>query len=135
MDSVQAIKSNRSLILDLPPSCIQFSPAHPDLFVVGTYNLEREENPGEGSDAASESEINISKPQSRNGSLLLFRLQGDELSAPVDCLWHDLLADHYVGHSYRRSRSRQLYWIFGFIPPRMAYLPLHQVQRHWAYIG
>lgn len=76
MDSAQLITSKLSLTLDLPPSCIQFCPAHPELFVVGTYNLEREEATDE---VAVESQAQTSKPQSRNGSLLLFRLEGDDL--------------------------------------------------------
>jgi len=32
-----------STILDLPPSCIEFSLKLPEYFVVGTYNLEKEE--------------------------------------------------------------------------------------------
>jgi hypothetical protein len=37
---VICIKSLASTVLDLPPSCLEFSPLHPDYFVVGTYNLE-----------------------------------------------------------------------------------------------
>lgn len=68
--------------LDLPPSCIEFSQASPEYFVVGTYNLEKDdaeepqhdqENDG---DDKSKNEV---KAQERNGSLILYRLENDEL--------------------------------------------------------
>lgn len=69
-----SIKSTRSLILDIPPSCIEFVPGHPELFVVGTYYLERKDE--EGHDAT---ESSTGQPQQRTGSLLLFRLEGEEV--------------------------------------------------------
>lgn len=71
------IASSRSLVLDLPPSCIEFCPAHPDHFVVGTYNLQKEDSTAADSGEVSDSEINYEtkkKPQSRDGSLVVFRL-------------------------------------------------------------
>ncbi|KAK0384306.1 hypothetical protein NLU13_8394 [Sarocladium strictum] len=78
MEGIQPIASSFSSILELPPSCIQFCPAHPDLFVVGTYNLEREENQSKGDNAVPESDEPSNKPQTRNGSLLVFRINGTE---------------------------------------------------------
>lgn len=76
----QNIASLQSLVLDLPPSCIEFCPAHPDYFVIGTYNLQKEEpEEDQNSNASVEAggdEI-IKKPQSRNGSLVVFRLTED----------------------------------------------------------
>ncbi|KAI0150601.1 WD40-repeat-containing domain protein [Xylariaceae sp. FL1272] len=66
------IKPLHSLILDLPPSCIEFCPAHPDYLVVGTYNLQRQERAEQAIDA-----VDTVKPQSRNGSLVVFRLDKD----------------------------------------------------------
>lgn len=69
-----SIKSTRSLTLDTPPSCIEFVPNYPDLFVVGTYYLEKKDG--------GESEVTESpdgQPQQRTGSLLLFKLGGDEV--------------------------------------------------------
>jgi diphthine methyl ester acylhydrolase len=60
----RALSSKSSLVLDLPPSCVEFCPADSGVFVVGTYNLEREE--------AIES-----THQSRNGSLVVFALNHD----------------------------------------------------------
>lgn len=69
-----------SYVLDLPPSCIEFCPAHPEYFVVGTYNLEKtvqpetEQSCNEDDQVASEAQA----PQNRNGSLITFRLQHDQ---------------------------------------------------------
>ncbi|KFA72351.1 hypothetical protein S40288_05584 [Stachybotrys chartarum IBT 40288] len=77
-----AIASILSVTLDLPPSCIQFCPAHPDYFVVGTYNLEQDEHTEDGTSKQDEGETTGSKrkPQSRNGSLLVFQVNGKGLS-------------------------------------------------------
>ncbi|KAI3339353.1 WD40-repeat-containing domain protein [Ustulina deusta] len=71
------IASSRCLVLDLPPSCIEFCPAHPDYFVVGTYNLEKEEPTATEKDRIPDNEDGheiARKPQSRNGSLVVFQL-------------------------------------------------------------
>lgn len=64
----KTLRSLTSIILELPPSCLEFCSAFPDLFVVGTYYLEQDANDQSGS-----------LPQERRGSLLLFRLEGQEL--------------------------------------------------------
>lgn len=74
MDALtKAISSKQSLILDLPPSCIEFCLSHPTYFVVGTYNLVKDDVPsndsGDGGSSASK------KPQNRNGSLVVFQLE------------------------------------------------------------
>ncbi|OJD32536.1 wd40 repeat-like protein [Diplodia corticola] len=69
-----SIKSIRSLTLDIPPSCIEFVPGHPELFVVGTYYLEKKQ------DEEATAESTNGQPQQRTGSLLLFRLDGDEVT-------------------------------------------------------
>ena len=51
------INSLKSIGLELPPSCIEFCPAHPDYFVVGTYNLQKEDSVGQDRrDTAAEEE-------------------------------------------------------------------------------
>jgi diphthamide biosynthesis protein 7 len=70
-----AIASRLSLTLDLPPSCIQFCPEHPYYFVVGTYNLERDEP----TDTQEDQDPGTKKSQSRNGSLLVYTISGDDL--------------------------------------------------------
>ncbi|KAL7620025.1 hypothetical protein AAE478_010574 [Parahypoxylon ruwenzoriense] len=77
MDSQgRSITSLQSLTLDLPPSCIEFCPAHTDYFVVGTYNLQKQEEPdAEAPVGDDEGEQQIKKKaQTRNGSLVVFRL-------------------------------------------------------------
>ncbi|KAI5466496.1 hypothetical protein BGZ63DRAFT_502530 [Mariannaea sp. PMI_226] len=82
MSSPNTVSSTVSLTLDLPPSCIQFCPAHPDYFVVGTYNLQREETATQlNTDEEGEEDTKTSKtPQSRNGTLLVFKIEGTELT-------------------------------------------------------
>ena len=67
------VQSYLSMILDSPPSCLQFVPtntAYPHHFVVGTYSLDT----GENTDSFSRGSI-----QPRTGSLQLFALKDQEL--------------------------------------------------------
>ncbi|XXH01123.1 pre-rRNA processing [Hypoxylon texense] len=65
----------RSLTLDLPPSCIEFCPAHPDFFIVGTYNLQKEEEESAVEVPLEDEEQQQTKHvQTRNGSLVVFQL-------------------------------------------------------------
>ncbi|KAI1809275.1 hypothetical protein GGS20DRAFT_572721 [Poronia punctata] len=76
----QSILCLRSLVLDLPPSCVEFCPAHPDYFVIGTYNLENEETTAdkESDNLNTDGDRIVMKtPQSRNGSLAVYRIAGD----------------------------------------------------------
>jgi diphthamide biosynthesis protein 7 len=78
-----SINSIQSLILDLPPSCIEFCPVARDYFVVGTYFLEKKEQDASVGDAAEDQEEKSedvdTKPQTRTGSLILFKVEGDEM--------------------------------------------------------
>jgi diphthamide biosynthesis protein 7 len=78
-----SINSVKSLILDLPPSCIEFCPVARDYFVVGTYFLEKKEQDLNVEDAAEDEEQkseDVDKtPQTRTGSLILFKVEGDEM--------------------------------------------------------
>ena len=73
-----------SLILDLPPSCLEFVPLSIDTpwavdqpcFVVGTYDLQKDDQEGGGND---EEAVPVPKEQSRQGSLTVFGLKNDEL--------------------------------------------------------
>ncbi|KAF3763618.1 hypothetical protein M406DRAFT_48762 [Cryphonectria parasitica EP155] len=84
----ESISSMQSMVLDLPPSCIEFCPAHPSYFVVGTYHLEKEadeppsstETPGDNDEDPSETKAG-SQSQSRNGSLIVFELQDGQVHA------------------------------------------------------
>lgn len=75
------ISSSQSMVLDLPPSCIEFCPAHPSYFLVGTYNLQKEEDgrvDEEGLKDEEESDVKEEegqRSQSRTGSIIVFQLQ------------------------------------------------------------
>lgn len=73
MDDSLLIQPKVSFQLDLPPSCIQFCKAHPRYFVVGTYNLEKEEPQGEAAHSDK-------KAQTRNGSLIICTVDEDNVS-------------------------------------------------------
>lgn len=81
LEQPQAKKSESilSVLLDLPPSCIEFTPKSitpPSLrncFVVGTYYLE----PSADGRQDADNEIG----QKRSGSLVAYRLQGKNLYA------------------------------------------------------
>jgi hypothetical protein len=78
--------------LDLPPSCVEFLPNDTtssaistvnfnEYFVVGTYHLQSAEatEPVAGSDSEDEAPNPPIKPQERDGSLNIFRIQGEQL--------------------------------------------------------
>ncbi|KAF7555043.1 hypothetical protein G7046_g6656 [Stylonectria norvegica] len=86
MTSSSLVSSQASLILDLPPSCIQFCSTHPEFFVVGTYSLEKDETSGQEDDegSASDDVSGAKKIQSRNGSLIVFKVEGSDLRLTSD---------------------------------------------------
>lgn len=75
--SGETISSTQSMILDLPPSCIEFCPAHGSYFLVGTYNLQKSEGEENNDidDTNESSEGKAKQSQSRNGSIIVFRLK------------------------------------------------------------
>jgi diphthine methyl ester acylhydrolase len=77
----------QTLFLPIPPSCLEFCPQSPDLFVVGTYHLHHNDASADqittqGDDSAQSDDLidqdskesQLSKPQQRSGSLVLFRV-------------------------------------------------------------
>jgi diphthamide biosynthesis protein 7 len=75
-----SINSTQSLILDLPPSCIEFCPVARDYFVVGTYFLEKKEQDAAAANDEEEKSEDVDKePQTRTGSLILFKVEGDKM--------------------------------------------------------
>lgn len=74
-----SIKSFITETLDLPPSCIEFSQVAPEYFVVGTYNLEKDEEGAKERDDEGLEKVKEKKKQERNGSLILYKLENDEL--------------------------------------------------------
>ena len=67
-----SINSLRSLVLDLPPSCVEFWPYDPGYAIVGTYHLEREEAGNEKQDKEDET-------QQRSGSLVLLKVVDNDV--------------------------------------------------------
>ncbi|KAF4121545.1 diphthine methyl ester acylhydrolase [Geosmithia morbida] len=67
------IRSKVSLVLDLPPACAQFCPPHPHLLVIGTYNLEKQQD-GSAVEGAEDTAAE------RNGSLIVFSTDGSSLT-------------------------------------------------------
>lgn len=93
-----SVKGRGYVPLGLPPSCVEFCPAHPEYILVGTYNLQEggedytgtgdipyggqaEQRSRDGIDEASNDEEGASgtAEQSRNGSLILYRRQDESL--------------------------------------------------------
>jgi hypothetical protein len=85
-------QSISSQILDLPPSCVEFCPAFPSYFLVGTYSLETQtQNAGPSSgDVESDDDerggqsTQPKQPQSRNGSIIAFQILDGAMWVPVD---------------------------------------------------
>ena len=75
---VLSIQPRVSLVLDLPPSCVEFSTVEPAYFVVGTYSLEENQkresrvDDGEADETADGPEAKLE--QQRSGTLVLCRL-------------------------------------------------------------
>ncbi|UKZ76086.1 hypothetical protein TrVFT333_003782 [Trichoderma virens FT-333] len=81
MEELTPITSLRSLVLDLPPSCAEFCPAHPEYLVVGTYNLQKDDTePKPAQEEAENGDSAAPKPQNRNGSLVVLKVEGDDVS-------------------------------------------------------
>ena len=67
-----SIKSDQTLFLDEPPSCLEFCPTAPDFLVVGTYNLV--------TDGSITKESSDSEPtQVKDGSLIVFQIVNERL--------------------------------------------------------
>ncbi|KAK2034366.1 hypothetical protein LX32DRAFT_679218 [Colletotrichum zoysiae] len=97
-----AVASKQSFVLDLPPSCIEFCPSHPKYFVVGTYNLVKDEEPSDESGDAGSSVAK--KVQNRNGSLVVFRLENSSVHH-VQTVSHPsaILDLHFCPHPSRQD--------------------------------
>ena len=73
------INSIELLVLDLPPSCIEFCPAAPSYFVVGTYLLEQKTQGENATQNTSSPEAETGEAQKRSGSLVVFKLEEDRM--------------------------------------------------------
>ena len=76
---VPSIESNHSITLDLPPSCIEFSPLHPHYFLVGTYYLKPELDASHTTSTEQKLDQIRQQKQDRRGSLMLFTLNDERL--------------------------------------------------------
>lgn len=77
-DGIPTVSSEFSIVLDLPPSCIEFSPFHPECFIVGTYYLEPES--ASHTTSLLQKDYQLGRPvQDRRGSLILFHLSDLQL--------------------------------------------------------
>ncbi|KAI0441818.1 hypothetical protein F4803DRAFT_521792 [Xylaria telfairii] len=135
------IASLRSFILDLPPSCIEFCPAHPDYFVIGTYNLQKEEPTAVEEDDVSNNEggyETVKKPQNRNGSLVVFRLaeSADDISRVQTLAYPSALLDlHFHPHQNKHEvlatvSSTGTLSFFQLSPNRSSSSPLARLVTH-----
>ena len=86
MSSIQSLTSFR---LHLPPSCIEFFPLNPQYAVIGTYNLENPDDKEAAGSAPHDGKVSA-KNQQRNGSLILVKIDGDNVY--VQCICNSLLA-------------------------------------------
>ncbi|OTA99491.1 hypothetical protein M426DRAFT_67687 [Hypoxylon sp. CI-4A] len=102
----RSIPPLKSLILDLPPSCIEFCPGYPDYFVVGTYNLQKEDNQAAvGDDEEQQQQQTGKSAQTRNGSLVLFRLLDDmDIKLVQTALYPSAILDLHF-HPTREERN------------------------------
>jgi diphthine methyl ester acylhydrolase len=70
----------KSLILDLPPCCIELWPFDPQYAVVGTYNLENKASEEDNYDTTDEQNSSgKTLSQERNGSLILLHVDDDDV--------------------------------------------------------
>ena len=70
--NVAIINSVETIILDLPPSCIEFSSLHTHTFIIGTYFLNQEAGEAESADSGAVQRSQVEAR--RSGSLILGRL-------------------------------------------------------------
>ncbi|KAG5937897.1 hypothetical protein E4U60_001626 [Claviceps pazoutovae] len=110
MNSLKPIASTAHVTLDLPPSCVQFCPSDDRFFVVGTYNLEKDSAQTRSvvaldQNSHEEEDLNFSAPQSRNGSLLLFLIDGSSLNLVQTELQPSALLDLRFHRSYAGKQS------------------------------
>jgi diphthamide biosynthesis protein 7 len=77
------IRSLTSFKLDLPPSCIEFFPLNPQYAIIGTYNLEKPDEEESAGSAPHDGKVS-KKNQQRNGSLILVRVQGENVYVNCD---------------------------------------------------
>ncbi|PTB62461.1 hypothetical protein BBK36DRAFT_1185441 [Trichoderma citrinoviride] len=125
MEELTPLASLKSLILDLPPSCAEFCPAHPEYLVTAPETQEDDE--GGDSPAAP-------KAQNRNGSLVVLKVQGDDISIVQTVMQPSALLDLRFYRDVPEYRdvlavvsSTGTLAVFKFDPLRDASAPLQQL--------
>ena len=83
---------------------MQFCPGNPDFFVIGTYNLERSDSDVDSQ--STEPEEAVKKPQNRNGSLVVFRLDGDDVFVNLH-FSPEFVAKREIANASKQSSSLQ----------------------------
>jgi diphthine methyl ester acylhydrolase len=84
-DTPGSIATVCATILELPPSCVEFSPKWPQCFVIGTYHLEDNDRALDGGDESGGQHAEGhdascgNKPPLRNGSLILCQLRDNAM--------------------------------------------------------
>lgn len=73
------IRSVETLFLDKPPCCLEFYSHDPQYFVVGTYNLLDTQSNAEVGKDTSEDLGNSPASQSRDGSLILCKIDEEKM--------------------------------------------------------
>ncbi|KAG6357849.1 hypothetical protein INS49_013730 [Diaporthe citri] len=77
-DGGEKINSFQSMILDLPPSCVEICPRYPSHFLVGTYYLETSEAEAKDTEKDNDGadvEVEARQAQSKSGSIIVFELK------------------------------------------------------------
>lgn len=77
-DEGEKINSFQSMILDLPPSCVEICPRYPSHFLVGTYYLDTSEIEGKRTEKDNDGddvEVEAKLAQSKSGSIIVFELK------------------------------------------------------------
>ncbi|KAH6677762.1 hypothetical protein F5X68DRAFT_270196 [Plectosphaerella plurivora] len=75
-----SLSSQDSILLDLPPCCVEFCPEAPSYFIVGTYNLVKDESTTDDNVPSSSGEsAEPRSTQSRHGTLIVFEVTDGHL--------------------------------------------------------
>ncbi len=89
-EAIEPVDSIASLILELPPSCLEFWPLARDVLVVGTYSLD---DPGKVKETIDGTISVEEQGQKRSGSLILLKV--NETAMCVHVLFIITLAETY----------------------------------------
>ncbi|ORY17128.1 WD40-repeat-containing domain protein [Clohesyomyces aquaticus] len=89
----------KSFTLDLPPSCVEFWPNDSRYAIIGTYNLEKSKDEGTHTEEEAE-DVRQKKPQQRSGSLIIVRVQNDDVEIVETLSTASAILDLHFAPSY-----------------------------------